>query len=187
MGTELTDNISKDAEPFITFDAEGGAGQIISYVGYEFICTNPKCDCQSISIGVSTVGGKYILTYINYGWRNYEYYINYGHSEDYARELTQGRVDKKGAATEQDRLILLGFRRWLIKNKALNDRLIADRYKDVKLAVINRQKYKERNTKLNKLFNLMLELFGEEKVKEFIANCGEQIKISHSSNYKKSR
>jgi|APCry1669188879_1035177.scaffolds.fasta_scaffold20520_2 hypothetical protein len=190
MGSELIYSTSKDVQPFIRFDVEIKPSQVISCVGYEFICSNLKCDCQSVHIGVGLKGKDYksILTYITYGWRNYDYYLSRGHSKDHAQEIVQGTFNKQSdAESEQNKSILLAFRRWLGKNKEYYDQIFAERYQQHKSAVRNRQMSKERNAKLKKLFSLMMELFGEEKVEEFIASCEQQNKISYTSDYKKAR
>lgn len=169
MGAELIYDLSKDTQPFVAFETAIKPKQIISCVGYEFICSNPKCDCQLVTIGIYQRGNKNVLTYISYGWRDYDHYVSKGHTKEDAKALTQGKLSDSQPETEQNKGILLAFREWLSKNKAQNNQIFAERYKQFKSAVRNKQMSKARNLKLKKLFSLMMELFGEEKVEEFIA------------------
>jgi len=187
MSTELVYDSCKDTEPFITFEVEIKPKQIISCVGYELVCSNPKCDCHLIDIAICEKGSKDIITYISYGWRDYDYYISRGHSRNDAKDSVLGKLRDSEPKTEHNKSILLAFRGWLSENKASNDQIIADRYERFKSAVRNRQMSKARNLKLKKLFSMMYELFGERKVEEFIAGCEQQGKISYISDSKKNQ
>ena len=105
----------------------------------------------------------------------------------HAKGCIEGMIKDAKSETEQNQRILLGFRKWLSKNKAQNDQIFTERYKNFKDAVRNRQMSKTRNAKLQKCFSMMLELFGEERVEEFIAGLQQTSKVSHITDSKKSQ
>ena len=185
MGSELIYHTNGDIKPFIAFDVEIKPNQMVSCVGYEFICANPKCDCHEVHIGIHEVGSKKVLTYISYGWRDYEYYLSKGNSKSDAKGCIEGMIKDAKSETEQNQRILLGFRKWLSKDKAQNDQIFAERYKNFKDAVRNRQMSKAKNAKLQKCFSMMLELFGEERVEKFIAGLQQPGKVTHITDSKK--
>jgi len=185
MGTELIYDLNKDIQPFVAFEVEIKPKQIISCVGYEFICSNPKCDCQLVHVGIYEKGSRKVLTYIIYGWHDYNHYVSKGHAKEEAKAFTQGKLSDSQPEAELNKSILLAFREWVSKNKAQNNQIFAERYKQFKSAVRNKQMSKAKNVKLKKFFSMMLELFGEEKVEEFIAGCEQPSKVSYISNSKK--
>lgn len=187
MGKEIIYNLCQGTEPFIIFDVEIKPKQIISCIGYELVCSNPKCDCHLIDIAVCKQGTKDVITYINYGWRDCDYYISRGHTKNDAIDSIQGKLPDYEPKTEENKSILLAFREWLSKNKTQKDQIIADRYEQFKSIVRNRQMSKARNVKLKKFFSMMHELFGERKVEEFIAGCEQGSKIGYVTDAKKSQ
>lgn len=182
MATEQIYTLCKDIQAFIKFDVEIKPKHVMSCIGFEYICANTECDCQSVHIAVYQKTRRKRLTFIIYGWRDYSYYIASGNTKSEAKRLVAAKLSDSEPETELNKVILEAFRRWLSKDKAEKDEIFAARYKQFKLALRNTQA-KKRHTKLQKLFNLMYELFGEAKVKEFIAGCEQSREVKLNPSY----
>ena len=126
MGSELIYHTNRDVQPFIEFDVEIKPNQMLSCVGYEFICANPKCDCQLVHIGIYEVGSDKVLTYISYGWRDYEYYLSRGQTKEEATGYVEGKIKDSRTETEVNKRILVAFREWLSENKVQNNQIFAE-------------------------------------------------------------
>ena len=77
-----------ELRPFIIFDAELANGEKISFVGHEYHCLDPKCDCYLTNIMIHEVSTGDRITQIIYGWRYYAYYKK-------ERFLNRKEVDKE--------------------------------------------------------------------------------------------
>ena len=122
----------KELEPFIMFDAKLENGEIVSCVGHEWHCCDPKCKCYLTNIMVHDSDSGDRLAQIIYGWRNYEYYRKERFCKNEIKEFSSGYLSPIGPRNEHSTTILASFKLWLSSKREQKIKLFTERYKQFK-------------------------------------------------------
>lgn len=143
--------LCRDAEPFIFFDAEY-ANVNVPCIGYELYCIDRKCDCQTVHIMIYEANKGNKLLHLMYGWRHYNYYRQKKFLKSDIKSFIQGSTDPREADSPEKRIILESFRKWINTDKEEKDRIFAEHYRKFKSALANESEEME---ELKEIVSLM--------------------------------
>lgn len=124
-----------------------------NYGFLELYCDEPGCDCRRVMIDVLREDTKdKIWATLNYGWENVEFYRQWGRcsSDREARALQGPELDPLNPQTQYSRVLLEGFRIFLLQSPDYVQRL-KHHYQMFREAVEREQS--EKNIRKHKRFS----------------------------------
>lgn len=153
MYVRFLDDIVAGLEPFILFDVPF-ANHNMPCIGYEWYCTDRKCDCRMAHVMVHDANTGDRLAHILYGWQDYKYYRQKKFLKSDINDFIHGGLSIDEPITAPKEAVLKAFRKWLIIGKTEKDRLFMQRYKKFKDGMLKPRK--ESMEEVEKTLELLL-------------------------------
>lgn len=154
MYLRLLDDIVEGLEPFILFEVPF-ANHNMHCVGYEWYCTDRKCDCRMAHVMVHDANTGDRVAHILYGWCDYKYYRQQKFLKSDINEFIHGGLSPDELLTAPKEAVLKGFQEWLCTDRMKKDRLFMQRYKKFKDGMLNPRK--EAVEEVEKTLELLLD------------------------------
>lgn len=92
--------------------------------GYlEFFCADAECDCRRVVMSVVSKETESVMATLTYGWEGSEFYRNWIHDDEMARDMVGVSLEPLAPQTEYADFLLSVLREMLSHDKAYRKRI----------------------------------------------------------------